>query len=59
VVAPERSSDNIKEALRREIDPAFFPRHLYLVPRLPRSDSGKLPRAALAELAERMRKAGT
>ena len=55
VVAPERSGDDIKAALRREIDPAFLPRHLYLVPRLPRSETGKLPRSALADLAEQMK----
>ena len=55
VVAPERSHGEIKAALRRIIDPTFMPRQIYLVPSLPRSDTGKLPRAALAELAAAMK----
>jgi acyl-coenzyme A synthetase/AMP-(fatty) acid ligase len=56
VVAPGRSHGEIKAALRRIIDPTFMPRRIYLVPSLPRSDTGKLPRAALAELAAAMRR---
>jgi acyl-coenzyme A synthetase/AMP-(fatty) acid ligase len=55
VVAPERSHGEIKAALRRIIDPTFMPRQIYLVPSLPRSETGKLPRAALAELAAAMK----
>ena len=51
VVAPGRSAKDIKTALRREIDSAFLPRKIYLVPALPRSESGKLTRAALRGLA--------
>ena len=55
VVAPERSHGEIKAALQRIIDPTFMPRQIYLVPSVPRSDTGKLPHAALAELAAAMR----
>ncbi len=51
VVAPGRSADDIKMALRHDIDPAFLPRKIHLVPALPRSESGKLTREALCGLA--------
>jgi acyl-coenzyme A synthetase/AMP-(fatty) acid ligase len=54
-VAPGRSPEDLRQALRREIDPAFMPRQLYLVPGLPRSETGKLTKAALTDLARRMR----
>ena len=37
-------------ALRARIDPAFLPRPIHRVARLPRNSSGKLPQAALDEL---------
>lgn len=37
-------------ALRARIDPAFLPRPIHRVARLPRNATGKLPRAELAEL---------
>jgi acyl-coenzyme A synthetase/AMP-(fatty) acid ligase len=40
----------IEAWLRERIDPAFVPRTLIRVERLPRSDNGKLPRAALDAL---------
>ena len=46
-VAPGLEVPNILDALRREIDPVFLPRPLRLVETLPRSETGKLPRAAL------------
>jgi acyl-coenzyme A synthetase/AMP-(fatty) acid ligase len=46
-VAPGLDASTILEALRREIDPVFLPRPLKLVETLPRSETGKLPRAAL------------
>lgn len=51
VVAPERTAEEIQQALRRRIDPVFLPRPLLLVPRLPRNETGKLPREALLKLA--------
>jgi acyl-coenzyme A synthetase/AMP-(fatty) acid ligase len=52
VVAPGRTVEEIQQALRTRIDPVFLPRPLLLVPRLPRNDTGKLPREALLKLAE-------
>ncbi|MGN6788072.1 MAG: AMP-binding protein [Rhodanobacteraceae bacterium] len=46
-VAPGLEAATILDALRREIDPVFLPRPLKLVEALPRSETGKLPRAAL------------
>lgn len=52
VVAPGKTVEEIQQVLRRRIDPVFLPRPLLLVPRLPRNDTGKLPREALLKLAE-------
>lgn len=52
VVAPGKTVEEIQQALRRSIDPVFLPRPLLLVPRLPRNDTGKLPREALLKLVE-------
>ncbi|TAM99096.1 MAG: acyl-CoA synthetase [Rhodanobacteraceae bacterium] len=49
-VAPGLSPAAILATLRREIDPVFLPRPLQLVESLPRSETGKLPRAALLEM---------
>lgn len=46
-VAPGMSAAAILDALRGSIDPVFLPRPLKLVDALPRSETGKLPRAAL------------
>lgn len=50
VVAPDLGAGVILDALRRDIDPVFLPRPLKRVDALPRSETGKLPRAALLEL---------
>jgi acyl-coenzyme A synthetase/AMP-(fatty) acid ligase len=47
VVAPTRCAGDLIDALRDQIDPVFLPRPLRLVERLPRNDTGKLPRADL------------
>ena len=47
VVAPSRSSADLVRELRDQIDPVFLPRPLKRVERLPRNDTGKLPRVAL------------
>lgn len=52
VVAPGRSEAELLAELREAIDPAFLPRPLRLVERLPRNDTGKLPRAALLAALE-------
>jgi acyl-coenzyme A synthetase/AMP-(fatty) acid ligase len=54
VVAPGLSTEEVMDALRRRIDPAFLPRPLCLVDALPRNDTGKLPRQALADLVTRV-----
>lgn len=53
VVAPTLTSAAILAALRERIDAAFLPRPLRLVEKLPRNTLGKLPRGAVAQLAER------
>jgi acyl-coenzyme A synthetase/AMP-(fatty) acid ligase len=55
VVAPTLTAAKVLAALRERIDPAFLPRPLVLVDRLPRSLTGKLPREALRTLAETAR----
>jgi acyl-coenzyme A synthetase/AMP-(fatty) acid ligase len=52
VVAPGKTHEEIQRALRLSIDPVFLPRPLVLVPRLPRNETGKLPREALHRLVE-------
>ncbi len=50
-VAPGLDATVLRAALRERIDPAFMPRPLVLLERLPRNSTGKLARARLAELA--------
>jgi acyl-coenzyme A synthetase/AMP-(fatty) acid ligase len=50
-VAPQLDAARIITALRERIDPVFLPRPLLLVERLPRNDTGKLPRHTLHALA--------
>ena len=50
VVAPGLQRSEILEGLRDNIDPAFLPRQVRLVPALPRQETGKLPRKAVLEL---------
>ncbi|MGV3628197.1 MAG: AMP-binding protein [Betaproteobacteria bacterium] len=45
----------IRDALVQRFDPAFLPRPVWLVDRLPRNDNGKLPRQALLDLITRLR----
>ena len=59
VVAPTLSATDIRRALLGRIDPAFMPRPLRLVERLPRAETGKLPRQSLLQLfSQTLRKAG-
>ncbi len=51
VVAPGRSAEEINAGLRALLDPAFMPRPVVLLERLPRNAAGKLPRDALLRLA--------
>lgn len=50
VVAPDLDEARIMAALRTSIDPVFLPRPLKRVQALPRSETGKLPRAELLKL---------
>ena len=50
VVAPGLEEAAILAALRESIDPVFLPRPLKRVAALPRTDTGKLPRAELLKL---------
>ena len=52
VVAPGLSKEAVLAALAERVEPAFMPRPLHLVERLPRGETGKLPRAALRPLLE-------
>ncbi|MEP6882244.1 MAG: AMP-ligase, partial [Dokdonella sp.] len=47
VVAPGRTEKQLLAELRLAVDPLFLPRPLRLVERLPRNETGKLPREAL------------
>lgn len=55
-VSPTLTAAQIMAGLRDRIDPAFMPRPLVLVERLPRQLTGKLPRESLRALAEQTRK---
>jgi acyl-coenzyme A synthetase/AMP-(fatty) acid ligase len=50
VVAPRLGKREILAALRRTVDPAFLPRPLVKLERLPRAPTGKLPLEALRAL---------
>jgi acyl-coenzyme A synthetase/AMP-(fatty) acid ligase len=54
-VAPSLTAAQILAALRERIDPAFMPRPLLIVERLPRALTGKLPREQLRALAAQAR----
>ncbi len=49
-VAPSRGAEDLLVELRGRIDPAFMPRRVVRVDRLPRNEVGKLPRQALVAL---------
>jgi len=49
-VAPGMEEAALLAALRAHVDAVFLPRPLRLVPMLPRNETGKLPREALADL---------
>jgi acyl-coenzyme A synthetase/AMP-(fatty) acid ligase len=52
-VAPSLDAASLTRALRERINPAFLPRPLLFVERLPRNAAGKLPREALRTLLRR------
>jgi acyl-coenzyme A synthetase/AMP-(fatty) acid ligase len=51
-VAPTLAEGEILAALREHVDPVFLPRPLRCVDALPRNETGKLPRAALAGIVQ-------
>lgn len=53
VVAPGLDAATLVQRLRERIDPAFLPRPLLFVDKLPRNETGKLPREALESLVVR------
>jgi acyl-coenzyme A synthetase/AMP-(fatty) acid ligase len=53
-VAPSRRADDLLAELRGRMDPAFMPRRVMRVDRLPRNEVGKLPRQALVALHAQM-----
>ncbi len=55
VVAPTLDPASLLDRLRDRIDPAFLPRPLLFVDRLPRNATGKLPREAIATLVADLR----
>jgi acyl-coenzyme A synthetase/AMP-(fatty) acid ligase len=55
VVSRTLTAKAILAQLRRKTDAVFLPRPLHLVEKLPRAATGKLPQAALAELARQCR----
>lgn len=57
VVAPGVDPERLLAELRLRIDPAFLPRPLLMVARLPRNSTGKLPQAALRALAANLKTA--
>lgn len=52
-VAPGRGAAELLAELRARIEPAFLPRRIILLDRLPRNEIGKLPRDALLALLEK------
>lgn len=59
VVATALSTQQILQALRLRIDPAFLPRPLIMAERLPRNATGKLPHQALMALLKQYRSGHT
>ena len=56
VVAPGLEPSDILDELKRGLEPAFLPRPVYVVPMLPRQETGKLARKMVVELFEETRR---
>lgn len=56
VVAPTLKPADIHTALAERIDAVFLPRPVYMVEKLPRTATGKLPRRALLDLLDHVSK---
>jgi acyl-coenzyme A synthetase/AMP-(fatty) acid ligase len=59
VVAPGFEPSDILEQLKPGMEPAFLPRPVYIVPMLPRQETGKLARKMLVELFQQTRRSKT
>jgi len=53
VVAPNLTAEALRRALRDQVDEVFLPRPIRLVKRLPRTETGKLPRKAILDLYQK------
>lgn len=56
---PTATKTDLVSYLRKNLDAAFVPRPIYIVPQLPRQANGKLSRTALLELYEQLRRDST
>jgi acyl-coenzyme A synthetase/AMP-(fatty) acid ligase len=54
VVTSGLSAADVLERFRSSVDPAFLPRPLHVLPRLPRNELGKLPREALLDALRKL-----
>ena len=59
VVAPGLEPSDILEKLRPGIEPVFLPRPIYMVPMLPRQETGKLSRKIIVELFAKTKRSRT
>ena len=59
VVAPALEPSDILEKLRPGIEPVFLPRPVYMVPMLPRQETGKLARKIVLELFAKTQRSRT
>ncbi|MEM6999521.1 MAG: AMP-binding protein [Pseudomonadota bacterium] len=57
VVAPDRSVEQLRQALAEQLPPAFLPRPLRRVASLPRDETSKLKRSELQQLLHKLRDA--
>ena len=57
VLGDGSSVDNVRQHLKSRLDSAFVPRPIYTVDRLPREESGKLPKQKVLELYTRLQNA--
>lgn len=54
VNAPTLSREAVVAALRERVEAVFVPRKLFMVPRLPRNATGKLPRESMVRLRQEL-----
>lgn len=54
VVAPGLNEGEVQKRLRASFDPVFLPRPMYMVDRLPRNETSKLPRSAVLDMLRQL-----